>query len=39
MRTVCSEVRTDQEKRIVDLNDCERLILGRRGGNEGEISV
>jgi hypothetical protein len=34
----CPNVRTDQDKGIVHLNDHGRLILGPRGGNGGEIS-
>ena len=38
IRLFCPNVRTDQEKGIVYLNDRGRLTLGQRGGNGGEIS-
>jgi len=38
IRTFCPDVRTDQEKGIVHLNERGRLTLGPRGGNGGEIS-
>jgi len=38
IRTFCPDVRTDQEKGIVHLNDRGRLTSGPRGGNGGEIS-
>jgi hypothetical protein len=35
---LCPDVRTDQEKGIVYLNDCGTLTLGPRGGNVGDIT-